>query len=140
AAECLTIGRRHQAWAGREQDGVGQSRAWTNPQLAPGGRALVTRAAAISAEALARERLVHQAEDRLAKAQKRNQRAPGRHSRYERLSAIDAIKHPDVFGIGAFLPKFLADDPMMRKVPPDQRPHRGFGRVVGRRYRPNGAP
>ena len=28
----------------------------------------------------------------------------------------------------------------MRKVPPDQRPHRGFGRVVGRRYRIEGAP
>ena len=51
-----------------------------HPQLALAGRTAIARRAAVAGEALAGERLMHHAEDRLARPRQRDQRAPGRHA------------------------------------------------------------
>src|SRR5512132_1222487 len=89
------------------------------------------RPAAITAEALAGERLIHHAEHRLARAQQGDQCAPGRHAADERLRAVDGIEDPDVFGVGAVLAEFLTDDAVVREGTANERAHRRFGRVIG---------
>ena len=85
-------------------------------QIALAGRPAIVRRAAVAGEALARERLVHHAEDRLAVAHQADQRAPGRHPGNEGLGAVDRIEHPDIFGVGALAAVFLADDAVLGKV------------------------
>ena len=104
-------------------------------QRALAGRAAIARRVAVAGEALAGERLVHHAVDRLAAARQRDQRAPGRHAGDEGLGAVDRIEHPDIFGVGALVAELLADDAVIGKALPDQRAHGGFGGAVGGGHR-----
>ena len=74
------------------------------------------RGAAIAGETLARERLMHHAEHRLAEPRQRDQRAPGRHAGNEGLGAVDRVEHPDIFGVGALGAELLADDAVLREM------------------------
>ncbi len=73
---------------------------------------------------------MHHAEDRLAEPRQSDQRAPGRHPADERFGAVDRIEHPNVFGIGAVVAEFLADDAVIGKGAADQGPHRALGGAV----------
>src|SRR5665213_1296365 len=98
-------------------------------------RPAVTRRAAVAGEFLAREWLVHHAKHRLAEAHQPDQRAPGWHAGNEGFGAVDRIKHPDIFCVGAFSAVFLANDAMTRKIFGDERAHGLLGSSVGRGYR-----
>jgi hypothetical protein len=65
-------------------------------------------------EALARERLVHQAQHGTRAVVQRDQCAPQRQAEHERLGAVDGIEHPREAG-GACVPAlFLAEDAVPR--------------------------
>ena len=89
------------------------------------------RRAAVAGKMLARERLMHHAEHRLAKPHQADQRAPGHHAGDEGFGAVDRIEHPDIFGVCAFSAVFFAEDAVFWEVVADRRPHRVFRRAVG---------
>ena len=87
--------------------------------------------AAVSAEALARERLMHHAEHRLAETHKPDQRAPGHHAGDEGLGAVDWVEYPDIFRVAALAAVFLADDAVPWKGLADERAHGVLRGAVG---------
>jgi hypothetical protein len=90
------------------------------------------RRAALGADpALARDRLVDDAEDRPAVPRQRDQRAEQRHAADKGFGAVDRVEHPDEFGVVALAAVFLADDAVLGKPRGDQPPHRQFGGAVG---------
>ena len=131
-AERGAVGRVHQQRAGGEQQRIARARAHSRTRRSrlPAGPAIARRAA-VAGEALARERLVHHAEHRLAEPHQPDQRAPGQHAGDEGLGAVDRIEHPDIFGVGALGAVFLAEDAVLGKGLADQRAHGVFRRAVG---------
>src|SRR5262249_60888175 len=90
-------------------------RARAYAQIAFSGRTAVVRPSAVAAEALAGEGLIHHAEDRFARPQQGDQRAPGGHAGDEGFGPVDGFKQPDVLRVGALLAVFLAADAMIPK-------------------------
>src|SRR5260221_4254821 len=88
----------------------------------------IARSAAVTGETFARERLVHHPEYGLAKAHQANQRAPSQHARNKRFRSVDGIKHPNIFGVGVLGAVLLAEDSLIRKLPPGQSTHGFLGR------------
>ncbi len=101
-------------------------------QIAVARRSPIMRRAAVAGKLLARERLVHHAEHRLAEAHQADQRAPGHHAGDEGFGAVDRIEHPDIFGVGALGAVFLAENAVAGKILADERAHRLLGGAVGR--------
>ena len=134
-AESGAVGLVHQERAGGEQDRFVERRAGAHVQIALARRAAIARRAAVAGKSLARERLVHHAEDRLAEAHQPDQRAPGRHAGDEGFGAVDRIEHPDIFGVGALGAVFLADDAVAREILPDEGAHGLLGGAVGGGHR-----
>ena len=66
--------------------------------------------------ALARDRLVDDAEDRPARGGQRDQGAEQRHAADEGFGAVDRVEHPDEFGVLALAAEFLADDAVLRET------------------------
>src|SRR5215208_8137327 len=114
-AEGLAVRAIHQPRTGGEQDRFRQALTRAHAQIALAGRAAVARRTTVAAEALASERLIHDAKDRLAETRQCDQCAPRRHAADERLGAVDGVQHPNVFGIGTLLAEFLADNAVVRK-------------------------
>ena len=100
-------------------------------QIAVARRSAIMRRAAVAGKSLARERLVHHAEHRLAETHQADQRAPGHHAGDEGLGAVDRIEHPDIFGVGALGAVFLAEDAVAREILADERAHGLLGGAVG---------
>ena len=104
-------------------------------QIALAVRPFVARGTAVAGKGLARERLMHGAEDRLTHSRQCDQGSPDRHSGDEGFGAIDRVQHPDIFRVGAVATEFFADDAMFRKGTADHRPHRLFGGAIGGSHR-----
>ena len=126
------IARIHQERAGREQHCFRQRGAGADAQVAFACGPAVVRPPSVAAEALADEGLVHHAEDRLARPQQGDERAPCRHPGNKRLGPVDGVEHPHIFRIGALAAEFLSDDPVIGKGAVDEIAHGRLGSVVGR--------
>ena len=74
---------------------------------------------------------MHHAVHRRALVQERDQRAPDRKSRDERLCAVDGVEHPDIFGVLALIAELFADDAVLGEIGLDQPPHHRLGGAVG---------
>ena len=78
-------------------------------------RSAIPCRAIVVPEPLAYERLVHEAENRLAFVLEADERAPKRHAEDESAGSINGIKRPDVVGAGINCAELLSDDAMIGK-------------------------
>ena len=85
--------------------------------------------------ALARDRLVDDAEDRPARMGQGDQRAEQGHAADEGFGAVDRVEHPDELGVLALAPELLADDAVSGKARAYQPPHCFFHGAVGHGHR-----
>src|SRR5260221_7906923 len=132
AGEGVAVSAAEHVGRGGEEGGAGEIGAGAAANRAAVMRRLLPGDAA---PALARNRLVDDAEHRPPLMEQRDQRAKERDARDEGFGAVDRIEHPDPFGAFADGAEFLAEDAVGRKTRLDQRPHRLFRLAVGDRHR-----
>ncbi|MCY1294247.1 hypothetical protein D9M70_435340 [compost metagenome] len=120
---------------GRKQHRVGKRVADAGRQHLVAVGAAIVRLGAVGKEALAGERLVHQAHHRVAIAIEADQRAPDRQAGNEGARAVDRVDDPHIFAVEPDIAMLFAKDAMLRKMLLDQRTDRSFRRLVRLRYR-----
>jgi hypothetical protein len=103
-------------------------------RIAPSGSRRKT-AFARGPEALAREGLVHHAEDRIAALQEADQGAPEGVPHDERPRPVDGIENPVEFAVASVVGVFFADDAMTGELKGEVLAHCALGGLVGARHR-----
>ena len=125
---------------GRGEDGVGETRARARLEsMRLAGAGARVGGARARPEPLARERLVHEAQDDILALEQPDERAPKRRAHDEGARAVDRVDDPAEACVRAHLPQLLADEAVVGTACGDRAPDRALGGAVGGRHRIEGA-